>query len=221
MIKWAEREIEYALNDAKDAEDDLSYAYFKACCDSALKAFKSLVEDNHSGMSISITKNILIRLIESKPITEIQDSEDVWKLVSEGDDGRKCYQCKRMSSLFKDVDKNGGVSYTDLDRCVCKDMHSGVTYHNGLASKYIDENYPIEMPYYPLDKPYVVYCEDFCMNKPDAVGEYTHKALRYMLTPSGIRRELCLYYRENERGEMKKITPFEWMDDWRETFTKP
>ena len=54
MTEWAKKEVKLF----KEKQDD----YGKLCADSALKAFLSLVEDNHSGLSIKITQNLLNRL---------------------------------------------------------------------------------------------------------------------------------------------------------------
>lgn len=218
MTKWAEQEVAYALKEATgiDGVDDISYMYYKTCLDSALKAFKSLCEDGHSNTSISITKNILMRLIENKPLTKIDDTEDGWNKVSEEEDGSECYQNKRMPSLFKNIDADGKVEYDDLDRCVCKDINNGYTYRNGLASQYLNKNYPITMPYYPSDKPFIFYTEDFCLFRPYAVG-YTHKALISMSKPDGTKEDLYLYYREDESGVMEQISGDEYRRDWMRT----
>ena len=218
MLKWAEREIDHALRTSANDVNDPSYQYFKSCCESALKAFKSLLEDGHSGMSISITKGILMRLIEGKPLSNIEDTDDIWNLVHTTEDGAKHYQCLRMSALFKEVDKEGNVRYSDNDRVVCVDVNSKIAYRNGLAFNYVDSHYPITMPYYPTDKPYLVYCEDFCMGKPNARGEFTHKALLYMTKPDGVQVDLNLYYRENDKGEMVEITGDQYTTDWLKTF---
>lgn len=222
MVKWAEQEVEYALKDAlgTDDADDLSFVYYKSCLDSALKAFKSICEDGHSGTSISITKNILMRLIESKPLTKIEDTEDSWNKVEEREDGSECHQSKRMPSLFKNIDADGKVEYDDLDRCVCKDINNGITYRSGLASRYLNKIYPITMPYYPSDKPFVFYTEDFCLDRPDVIGCFTHKALISMTKPDGTREDLYLYYRENESGDMIQISGDEYRRDWMRTMAK-
>ena len=75
-VEWAEREIEIALS--KD-NGDIDYCnYVGMCYRSALRALKSLCNDGHSGMSIYVTKNILNRLIDGKPLTPIKDEEDTW-----------------------------------------------------------------------------------------------------------------------------------------------
>lgn len=217
MLNWAEREIEYALKQYDSETEDAARGYFEMCCKSALKAFKSLLEDGHSGMSISITKGILMRLIDGKPLSNIEDTDDIWNLVHTTEDGAKHYQCMRMSALFKKVDKEGNVRYSDNDRVICVDVNSKLTYRNGLAFNYVDSHYPITMPYYPADKSYLVYCEDFCMGKPNARGEYTHKALLYMTKPDGVQVDLNLYYRENDKGEMVEITGDQYTADLRKT----
>ena len=70
-------EIELAKKqEEKNAPDDCNYG--NACYDSAYKAFESLLNDNHSGMSIRITKSILDRLIDNKPLTPIYDDKKEW-----------------------------------------------------------------------------------------------------------------------------------------------
>lgn len=98
MLEWARREAELAM---ADPECD---GYTAACCKSALKAFACLTEDGHSGFSISLTKRILVRLIEGKPLTPIADKPEEW---TEGylSDGDICMQAQRQSSLFKTVRK--------------------------------------------------------------------------------------------------------------------
>ena len=102
---WARNEIEIACKRERESSGvEEGFDYGCACHESAFKAFESLLEDGHSGMSIGFTKNILMRLIDNKPLTPIEDTEDVWEDVTkEWDEGYKKYQCKRCSALFKDV----------------------------------------------------------------------------------------------------------------------
>ena len=116
MDLWAENEIGLACEHEKSGDDGNGFSeYGCACYRSALKAFDSLMEDGHSGMSIGITKNILNRLIAGKPLTPIVDTEDIWSNhVSFEKNGEKSIQCKRMSSLFKHIKADGSVSYNDV-----------------------------------------------------------------------------------------------------------
>ena len=79
MSEWAKREVEIAcdnLRQRSENEDDLQYDIL--CYESAMKAYETLMEDDHSGCSIVFTKNILNRLIDGRPLTPIYDTEDVW-----------------------------------------------------------------------------------------------------------------------------------------------
>jgi hypothetical protein len=158
MIDWAKNEVRLASRRElldKDGEDD-GWDYGCACYESALKAFKSLEEDGHSGMSISITKQILIRLIDGKPLTPIEDVPEVWNEITET--SKRCtYQCKRYSGLFKNVYKDGSITYNDLNRIICKDLRNGVSYLSKSVDLLIDTYIPdIEFPYTPPTDPYIV-----------------------------------------------------------------
>lgn len=215
MSDWAKREIEIAKKREREASGNTDgWDYGCACYDSALKAFKSLCDDNHSGMSIMFTKHILNRLIDGKPLTPIEDTPDIWNLVWDN-----TYQCKRMSSLFKEILPDGSVEYSDNDRVVCVDMKSDTLWHNGFASKLVYEKYPITMPYMPEDRPYKVYTEDFYYLHPNAVGEYDHKAYFYMIKPDGTEERIDRYFAETSEG-FKEIPRELYYERKRETFGK-
>lgn len=59
MLEWAKREVEIACKRENPDKKEGEFDYGCACYESALKAFESLCEDGHSGMSIGFTKNIL------------------------------------------------------------------------------------------------------------------------------------------------------------------
>lgn len=77
MTEWAKREVEIASKRERGDKPESEWDYGCACYDSALKAFESLCGDGHSGFSIGITKGILNRLIDGKPLTPIEDIADV------------------------------------------------------------------------------------------------------------------------------------------------
>ena len=135
MEKWAEEEIRLACE--KEGE------YGRACYKSAMRAYKSLLNDDHSGFSIHLTKNILNRLINVQPLTPIEDAPEVWNDISpwKSDEGIvEKYQCRRMSSLFKEVYDDGAVVYDDIDRVSCIDINNpSVSWHNGLGNKMVNE----------------------------------------------------------------------------------
>lgn len=192
MSTWAEREVKFACK--KEGECD----YGIACYESALKAFKSLMEDGHSGCSIGFTKQILNRLIDGLPLTPIEDTEEVWNKItysSNTNGTRETYQCRRMSSLFKDVYADGTIKYHDNDRYICVDINNpDCTYSCGLARRIIDEMFPISMPYYPQANKIKVYCEDFLTDKKN--GDFDTVGIFYAIMPDGERVEINRFFKE-------------------------
>ncbi len=202
MQTWAEKEIEIACKREREASgvknDDWDYGC--SCYDSALKAFKSLMSDGHSGFSIGLTKHILNRLIDGKPLTPIEDTEDVWNAIIDRNDeeGYICFQCTRMSSLFKYVYDDGTVRYKDIDRCYGIDINDpNCTFGNGLVTKIIDEMFPITMPYCP-GKAIAVYCEDFLTDKKN--GDFDTRGIFYAIKPDGEKVEINRFFKESEDG---------------------
>lgn len=193
MTDWAKREIELACKREREASGvkDDEWDYGCACYKSALKAFNCLMEDGHSGMSIGFTKSILVRLIEGKPLSPITEDEESW--------GTEChkggcvsYQCKRMSSLFKDVYPDGRIEYHDIDRFRCIDISSGVSYHSGLVDRIMGEQFPIVMPY--SGEMWKVYCSD-CLTDPKN-GDFDTMAIHYAIDPTGERYEIYRYFKD-------------------------
>lgn len=65
-LEWAKREVELACQKENPNRKDGEFDYGCACYESALKAFESLCEDGHSGLSIGQTAAILNRLISGR-----------------------------------------------------------------------------------------------------------------------------------------------------------
>ena len=211
MSEWAQKEIELAIESEKKASEGTNeWEYGVACYESAMKAYKALLADNHSGMSIQITKNILNRLIDGKCLTPIEDTPDVWNEITESADGSKKYQCKRMSSLFKKVATDGTVTYSDIDRVSCANINNpACTYHSGFATRLIESIFPIEMPYCAPSKPFKILTEDFLFGDGDK-GDYDTVAYLSVLTPDGQKIELNRYFKEDENGKFVRIDKEEW-----------
>lgn len=208
MYEYAKREIEIAKRfEAKDVREG-EFDYGGACYDSALKAFKSLAEDGHSGFSIGLTQNILNRLIDGKPLTPIEDTDDIWNEVSH-DDKQKytTYQCARMSSLFKEVYEDGSVRYNDINRFICVDINNQSTYHSHLVSDIVEDMYPIEFPYEPLSAPIQVFCDDFLMDEKN--GDFDTVEMLYLETPNGKYQVLKRYFKETPTGGWLEIDEHE------------
>lgn len=209
--EWAQREVAIACKREKPDRKEGEFDYGCACYESALKAFDSLLEDGHSGMSIGVTKNILNRLIDGKPLTSIEDTEDIWNEVSSRENEYKTYQCKRMSSLFKNVYTDGTVKYHDNDRFIIREISNPeVGWHNrfvcSIAEKYAGE---IEMPYFPKGKPIDVYCQE-CLSDPKN-GDFDTIAILYLRFPEGKKVKVNRYFKESNQGFVE-IRINEWVE---------
>lgn len=200
MSEWAKNEVALACKHENPNRKEGEWDYGCSCYESALKAYLSLMNDGHSGMSFSFTANILKRLLESKPLTPIEDMADIWKYSYMKEDGTKSYQCIRLGSLFKNVDTNGNISYTDIERFYCKDAQSGCTYHCGLERSILDELFPIKMPYYPLSGYYVIKTSEALTNRKN--GDFDTKAIFSIKCPTGEIVQVNRYFAsdEDEKG---------------------
>ena len=206
---WAENEIRIACDKERNGAPEGEWDYGVACYESALKAFKSLLEDGHSGMSMSLTTSILNALIKGQPLTPIEDTYDIW------DDGRRypymkdytTYQCKRMSSLFKDVYDDGTIKYNDVNRFVCYDKNNpGSSWHNGFVDRIAGEYFPITMPYIP--KTYKVICEEHLTDRKN--GDFDTIAILYVRDDNGLQHEINRYFKESG-SDWEEIDEIEWM----------
>ena len=198
-LEWAKNEIAIASNRERGNKPENEWDYGCACYDSALNAFESLLGDSHSGMSIVFTKNILNRLIDGKPLTPIEDTEDMWNYAHGKKDGSKCYQCKRMSSLFKYVTKDGSVSYNDVNRCYCASKEKPSDYwYNGFILSIYNEMYPITMPYMPNNKPDIIVRDDLLIDRKN--GDYDTIAILYIRRANGEKVEVNRYFKEDDES---------------------
>lgn len=198
---WAENEIKIAIERERKANDTApdEWDYGAACYESAYKAFKSLLEDGHSGYSIGVTKYILNRLIDGKPLTPIEDTDDAWNDTRRNKDVCTQYQCKRMSSLFKYVYDTGYVKYKDIDRVITVDVEEDgreSRWYNGFICDIVDEMFPIAFPYMPEDKPYKVYREYFTSDLEN--GYYDTMWITHLITPNGKKVDIDRYFKESE-----------------------
>lgn len=213
MREWAKREVEIACKHKNPDRKEGEWDYGCACYESALKAFNSLMEDGHSGFSIGMTKHILNRLIDGKPLVPIEDTDDVWDDRTDWfgkGDGVKSYHCKRMPSLFKDVYPDGSVKYTDNDRVRGVNIDiPDVSWSNRITQDIVEELFPLTMPYMPADNPYKVFCEEFLTDPKN--GDYDTIGVYYILKPDGEKHVVNRYFKEgNDRYGWDEISQEEF-----------
>ena len=220
LLEWAEKEVELACKKENPNWDGKTFDYGCTCYQSALKAFKTLCEDGHSGLSIQFTKLILDKLIDGKALTPITDEDfiiddNLPRLT--GEDLKKCglkskIQCPRMSSLFRYEDLEGTITYNDVERAVCKDSVTGSTYHYGFADKLVNGLYPITMPYIPSDKPYIVVMEQFKYNKNDTKNDWDIEGIFYIIEPDGETKTIINKYYKFHNDDRTEITEEEYLE---------
>lgn len=139
-------------------------------------------------------------LFDLKSLTPIEDTDAVWKDVTNNRDDCKHYQCKRMSSLFKKVYKDGTVKYCDVNRIVSYDLESSnpaIGFFSGCAIDIIDDMFPIKMPYIP-DIPIKVYIREFLTDRNN--GDFDTVSILYAIFPDGERKEINRYFKESENS---------------------
>ena len=215
MYDWAEQECRIACKKENpnfnfDSED---FDYGCSCYKSALKAYKSLCEDDHSGASFNFTRIILERLMEGQPLTPItdEDFEGGVSIFSDKDlasRGLKSeIQCPRMSSLFRRETLDGKVSYSDNNRVYCINIENPSITFSSAKDQVVDEFFPITMPYIPEKGKYKVYCQTFLTDKKN--GDFDTQAILYFITPDGKRVDVNRYQTEKD-GKMVDITKEEY-----------
>lgn len=209
MQEWAKREVEIASKRERGDNPEDEWDYGVACYKGALEAFEVLCNQGHSGYSICFTKQILNRLIDGKPLTPIEDTEDVWNLV-ESNEVRKCYQCKRMSSLFKDVYADGTVKYHDNDRCYCVKWDApNLRWHNGFISNIYNELFPLTLPYMPSSVSDVIVCDELLTDRKN--GDFDTIAVLYIQRAHGDKVEVNRYFKEGDISFIE-ISPEEYKE---------
>jgi hypothetical protein len=202
------REIEKIKAEGHEPQEIDYFDYEGECYKSALKAFKSVCDDGHSGLSYSITARILKRMLDGLPLEKIKETDFTDDDMSwTEDDGTKHIMCDKMFSLWKEIHPDGTVTYSDQDRVAGINADEGYSFYAKFVSDLINERYPITMPYYPDGRQYKVYVRDFLVYPEN--GDYDTRAILYIETPKGEKIEINKFYHE-KNGEMVEITEEEY-----------
>ena len=199
MLEWAKKEVELACKKENPNRKEGEFDYGCACYESALKAFNSLMEDGHSGLSMSLTKGILNRLLSEKPLTPIENTNNVWEFSFEHN-GKRVYQCTRMSSLFKKVYSDGKTIYEDNEKFLCVDVDKpDVCYSSKLINGIMNEYCPVKFPYFPNRDPIKVFCDEFLVDP--RLGNFDTIGILFYVDPeNGLRRDVNRFFKlENDK----------------------
>lgn len=205
--EWAKNEVAIAMNKErkaadKDKDSAIGVGYASACYQSALKAYHAMCEDGHSGMSWSITANILIRLLKEAPLTAIEEDEDCW---SNKDSFIGEEQCLRRFSLFRKKQSDGTYKYHDIELvCTCyaeNDHFCTCTSRKGddIAEMFFGPL--IKFPYYPSPDRYQVRMIEF----DNLCDEYGNE-ICYVISakaPNGETKNIMNFYAFTAKGPKK------------------
>ena len=202
---WAKKEVEVACKRENPNWDGKSFDYGCSCYMSALKAFESLCDDGHSGYSFSVTRNILKKLLDNRPLTPITD-EDFVNQTSIYDDKEE-YQCPRMSSLFKTVYEDGSVEYSDVNRAYSFDAEfPDDTFTCGFDTNFLNKLIPITLPYDGTSTKYKIKVQRF-----DTKDGAEYRAILSITDPDGKVIPVDKYYRLGDKySEHKEIAKEEF-----------
>lgn len=202
---WAKKEVEVACKRENPNWDGKSFDYGCSCYMSALKAFESLCDDYHSGYSFSITRSILKKLLDNRPLTPITDED--FNGTTSISSKHKEYQCPRMSSLFKTVYEDGSVEYSDVNRAYSFDAEfPDDTFTCGFDSNFLDRLIPITLPYDGTNTKYEIKVQRF-----DTKDGVEYRAILSIKDPDGKVIPVDKYYRLGDKySEHQTITKEEF-----------
>lgn len=214
LLDWAKREVELACKREKPDLEEGEWDYGCACYKSALEAYEVLINQNHSGYSFGVTKDILCRLLDHIPLTPIEDREEDWiKDESRGFVDKKytAYQHVRRGSLWKHVYSDGRIEFHDNDRACSANFnhYPNTLWFSGLTTDIVHEMYPIHFPYMPQMKPYILYESEYLTDSKN--GDFDTIEMVEIKTPEGDIVPVDRFFKESKEG-WKEINRAEFLE---------
>lgn len=153
IVLWARSEIDHAIAEenksAAESDDVFSAEYDVACYKSALAALECMATQNHSGLSWSVTNQILNRLGGKKPLNPLNSFDDCPEEWEEDEDS-SCPDILHINRRYTRLYKRSDGTYHDIDRWCFFEENSTISFSNGFLSRKLDEMYPIVFPYMPV-----------------------------------------------------------------------
>jgi len=205
MSDWAEREVEIVISSLKKSiKEDDDFKYSKSVYYDALKIYKFIMKQGHSGYSFGALRHILKKLINEMPLSPITGADSEWitcDFMNVSAD-RQIYQNIRRYSLFKEVYKDGTVKYDDINRIVCLDLNDE-RYCTRTITDIVNEMFPITMPYEPDSEPYKILTDRICKDKDMGFIVYS------VVTPKGETIDINKFFIRHN-NEFTELTEFEF-----------
>ena len=200
--KRAEKEIKISKEKLGKEHPELLFVW-----EEALKVYNLIISRypyiiNNRDFGERILQNV-IYLNEGFPLTPIKDDDADWQEIQNGAlvNMRKAnvvekYRSNRLSSLFKEVYKDGHIEYHDNYRVTTENFITGTEYVFGLSNLIYDEMYPIKMPYnHKSEWGAKVYIHDFVSNPEDKESNFDTIAVLFAKRPDGKIVSINRYFR--------------------------
>lgn len=213
--EWANKEAEHVTKyvTMKYGNNVPMTECYKMVVNEAVKIFNELEDLQHTEESKVMVKRFLSRLIEDKPLSPIEDRDDMWDEVGRhtGEDSEvTLYINKRLRTLYRrevrDIKKDVLIekTYHDPTRITCVNIINGKKVISSLVNDYVDEYFPIKFPYFPTDK-YIVNVVMFNhKNHLEDGGEDTI-CIKTVIDPDHNVITPYAYYALNEKRDWCKI----------------
>lgn len=196
LLDWARKELALGLCDSLNQEPEGEWNYKTSCYEVAEYLYEKMFVNDPQGYGLNYTMDILQRLVNSQPLTPIEDEESTWvefyTPASDNDDDIVIYQCARMPYLLKYLYFNGKVEYEDLLYTAAVNIaDSSDIYSSAMVNEIVSAIFPIQFPYYPED-PILVYCSEFKLNGS------TYFGILYADKPKEARHEINRFFKSFE-----------------------
>ena len=201
--KRAEKEVKILKEELEKDHPGSTYIW-----DATLKVYKTLISkypyifEGGTTYKRIISENIR-ELTKRLPLTPIDEENADWQEIPNGalTKMRKAnvvekYRSGRLSSLFKEVYKDGHVEYHDNYRVTTENFITGTEYVFGLSNLIYDEMYPIKMPYnHKSEWGAKVYIHDFVSDPEDKESNFDTIAVLFAKEPGGKNVSINRYFR--------------------------
>ena len=201
--KRAEKEVKILKEELEKEHPGSTYIW-----DTTLKVYKTLISKHpyiftsDFGYRNRVLQNIQ-ELAGGFPLTAIDNTNADWQEIPNGalTKMRKAnvvekYRSGRLSSLFKEVYKDGHVEYHDNYRVTTENFITGTEYVFGLSNLIYDEMYPIKMPYnHKSEWGAKVYIHDFVSDPEDKESNFDTIAVLFAKEPGGKIVSINHYFR--------------------------
>lgn len=201
--KRAEKEVKLLKEKLEKEHPGSTYIW-----DITLKVYKTLINKypyiftSDFGYRNRVLQNIQ-ELAGGFPLTAIDNTNADWQEIPNGalTKMRKAnvvekYRSDRLSSLFKEVYKDGHIEYHDNYRVTTENFITGTEYVFGLSNLIYDEMYPIKMPYnHKSEWGAKVYIHDFVSDPEDKESNFDTIAVLFTKKPDGKIVSINRYFR--------------------------